>query len=191
MTAPERAPAAERGVLLRIADVVAVVVAVVVVLTLIGIVVGRSLGYRTLTVEDASMAPALQTGDLVVSRSTPPLHAHPGDIVTFRNPQREAQLLTQRVVDVTHVGDTVFFTTRADASGSGVHWQIPVGGAIGEKVWLVPRVGSVFDAMGTVPARGLEGLIVVLWVLYVVLRWRTRRHGVPAAAPRVGASSVT
>jgi signal peptidase I len=98
-------------------------------------------GFRSLTVMSGSMAPAIHTGDVVVTRPIPPLAARVGDVVTFQDPSRPDRLITHRVREVRASGATVEFETKGDANNATERWQVPADGRIGRVVYKVPALG--------------------------------------------------
>ena len=99
------------------------------------------LGFRSLTVMSGSMAPAIHTGDVVVTRPIPPLAARVGDVVTFQDPSRPDRLITHRVRAVRASGAGVEFETKGDANNATERWQVPPDGRIGRVVYRVPALG--------------------------------------------------
>jgi signal peptidase I len=137
-----------------------------------------ALGYRSFTVMSGSMAPAIAAGDVVVTRPMAPRQAEPGDIVTFRDPQREDRLLTHRVQRSVATADVVTFDTRGDANDASERWSVPADGRIGRVVYVVRWAGFVAQPAGTPVGRlllialpsFLLGVALLLWA------WRPDRR---------------
>ena len=58
------------------------------------------LGYRPLLVRSGSMAPAIHTGDVVLSRLVEAREISVGDVVTFRDPTRDQRLITLSLIHI-------------------------------------------------------------------------------------------
>ena len=111
--------------------------------------VGALLGFRALVVRSGSMAPAIRSGDVVVTRLVGPSAVEPGEVVTFRDPSRHGDLVTHRVVQVRRQGDRLAFVTRGDANTGEERWSIPRDGTIGAAMFRVPGAGHVLAWLRT------------------------------------------
>jgi signal peptidase len=110
---------------------------------LLSVGIGAVLGFRALVVRSGSMAPAIRSGDVVVTRLVRPSAAEPGDVVTFRDPSRQGDLVTHRVVQVRPEGNRLAFVTRGDANTGEERWSIEQHGTIGSAAFRVPGAGHV------------------------------------------------
>jgi len=147
--------------------------------TLFAAVAPQLAGYRSFTVRSGSMTPAIETGDVVVTRPISPLSARVGDVVTFVDPEGTGKLFSHRVQSVRAVGDQVAFVTRGDANTSTEHWRVPASGSIGRVAYRIPKVGYALSWVDSAPARlALIAIPALLLLLAALLRiWR------PAAEP--------
>jgi signal peptidase I len=133
----------------------------------------RAAGWQYLTILSGSMAPAIETGALVVARPVPPGAASVGDVITFRDPLDPARLITHRILDVEHTRGVVAFETRGDANPASERWTVATTGTVGLTVLIVPAAGrwlaSLTSPVGRVllvglPALGLGiSLLCSLW----------------------------
>jgi signal peptidase len=73
-------------------------------------------GYGVFAVRSGSMNPALEVGDLVVTRLVDPSEIEAGDVITVATGGRA--ILTHRVVAVQATDDGPVFTTRGDANAT-------------------------------------------------------------------------
>jgi signal peptidase I len=105
-------------------------------------------GGRALTVMSGSMSPAIETGDVVVSRSVSPLDLRLGDVVTFRDPEDGERLITHRVRGIRIGGGEARFVTKGDANNSAESWVVPSDGRIGLVVFRLPKLGYLFSWLG-------------------------------------------
>jgi signal peptidase I len=137
---------------------------------------------RPFTVMTGSMRPAVDPGDVVVVQRIAPLDAHPGDIVTFRDPEGTGRLISHRVRGVRVHDGRVDFQTRGDANTEGERWSVPAGGSIGRAAYRLPQLGYAAQDLGG-GAWWLALLIVPilgLLILELVRVWRPRTgHAAP------------
>jgi signal peptidase len=117
--------------------------------TVAGLVVGLALALlvplafhsRPLTVMSGSMEPTINAGDVIVSRQVSPLDTHPGDVVSFRDPERGGLLVTHRIRSMRRQGDKVRFVTKGDANNSSERWRVGTGDTIGRTLFRLPALG--------------------------------------------------
>ena len=105
-------------------------------------------GHRVLIVRSGSMAPAIQTGDVVVTTMVGPSDVAVGDVVTFRDPSREGELVTHRVVKARVEGGSFRFQTRGDANTGSEQWSIEADGKLGRLWFTIPKAGYPLAWMG-------------------------------------------
>jgi signal peptidase len=108
---------------------------------LIVVLGGMASGYRALIVKSGSMAPAIQTGDVVVTKLVRPSEIRVGDVVTFRDPSRNEDLVTHRVQRIEPNGAQITFETRGDANTGVEDWDIARNGTVGRYVFRIPKIG--------------------------------------------------
>lgn len=152
--------------------------------TLLAAVAPQLAGYRSFTVRSGSMTPAIETGDVVVTKPVSPLAARVGDVVTFVDPEGTGKLFSHRVQSVRTVGEEVAFVTRGDANTSTEHWRVPAEGSIGRVAYRIPKIGYALSWIDSGPARlALIAIpaLLLLWAAMVRI-WRP--------APRVRPSEA-
>jgi len=86
------------------------------------------LGYSLSFVLTPSMEPAIEAGDLIVSRSVKPADLEVGDIITFRadipvGSSTREESITHRIVDIQEIGGTYYFTTKGDNNSVTYSWE--------------------------------------------------------------------
>jgi len=143
---------------------------------LVGALAGMALGYRALIVKSGSMTPAIRTGDIVVTKLVHPDAVRIGDVVTFRDPTRNEDLVTHRVVKIHPEGATIAFETRGDANTGVEDWDVARDGTIGRYRW---RIGGLGYAVVWIAIPGARIALVVCACLLlgsVLLRrvWSSR-----------------
>lgn len=140
----------------------------------IAAIIGVGTGHRVLIVRSGSMAPAIATGDAVVSRATTPDEVREGDVITFRDPSRADRLLTHRVQAVLLGPHTVEFTTRGDANTGVERWSTQADGLIGKVVIRLPNAGYALAALS---APWLRASLVLVAMLLLASSALTRIWG--------------
>lgn len=105
-------------------------------------------GGRALSVMSGSMSPAIETGDVVVSRPVPPLEIRRGDVITFRDPTDSERLITHRVKEIQITGGEARFVTKGDANNSAERWAVAADGEVGLVVYRLPKLGYALAWLG-------------------------------------------
>lgn len=98
-------------------------------------------GGGAFTVLSGSMAPTLQTGDLVLLERIDARDAVPGDVIAFPSPDGEGRTIVHRAQRITPKGGQVAFVTRGDANATSERWTVPDDGSVGRVRWAIPQVG--------------------------------------------------
>ena len=106
------------------------------------------LGFNSFSVLSGSMEPTLMVGDIVVNRRIHPADVRPGDIITFRDPDKPARLLTHRVVQYRVEDSRAFIVTKGDANHGVERWRIPLSGGLGRVEFRIPKIGYLVTRMG-------------------------------------------
>jgi len=148
--------------------------------TLVAAVAPQLGGYRSFTVRSGSMTPAIETGDVVVTKPISPRTARVGDVVTFVDPEGTGKLFSHRVQSVRVAGNEVAFVTRGDANTATEDWRVPAAGSIGRVAYRIPKIGYALSWIDSGPARLALIAIPALLLLWAALLriWR------PAPAAR-------
>ncbi|MEX2459229.1 MAG: signal peptidase I [Actinomycetota bacterium] len=163
-----------RGRARRWLDVAALVLSLASGALLAVVVAGLAIGLRPLVDRSDSMAPAIRAGDVVVVRMVEPARVARGDVVTFRDPSRQGDLVTHRVVRMRREGGAYAFVTRGDANTGVERWAIPVDGRLGRLALRVPNAGYAVAWLGvpTVRLAVVTGTSVLLGVAVLRRIWR-------------------
>lgn len=122
-------------------------------------------GNIVLTVRSGSMAPAIETGDVLLFDAYDGEGAEEGEIVVFRAPSGayEGELITHRIVRAETVdGEKVYFT-KGDAAASEDAWTLGDGDIVGVYRKKLPLIADVAGHMRTAGGRMLViGLPILL-----------------------------
>ena len=118
---------------------------------------------RTQLIVSGSMDPTIPVGALVV---TAPLEeqAAVGDIITFANPFRDGTVV-HRVVAIEVGAEASHYVTKGDANDTTDGWRIPVTGATGKVVAVIPYVGYGLGTMQRPLARIGIGVLVMAFII--------------------------
>jgi signal peptidase len=127
-------------------------------------------GGRAFTVMSGSMSPAIETGDVVVTRGISPLDARIGDVVTFRDPESQSRLLTHRITDIRYRDGNVNVTTKGDANTKLESWVIAEDGRIGRVIVRLPKLGYLAARAGSALGRHLLLTVPALLLAALGLR---------------------
>ena len=124
----------------------------VAVLAFAGLALGpHVLGYRTMTMLTASMAPGIEPGDVVVTTPLPVQDVAPGMVISYHIPVDDHRVVTHRVVSVEHGPDgAVTVRTKGDANEDVDPWTAVLKGDTAYQVRaVVPELGHLVSALRT------------------------------------------
>jgi signal peptidase I len=146
-----------------------------------GLAVGpHVLGYRTMTMLTASMAPSIDPGDVTVVTPLAVSDVTEGMVITYHIPIGEHQLITHRVVSVEHGADgSVTVQTKGDNNEAVDPWSATLEGDTAYQVRaVIPEIGHVIHALRTpaVASTLVYGapVLVAGWLLLAI--WRPRKE---------------
>ena len=149
----------------------------------VGAAAPLAFGFHSYVLRTGSMRPTMNPGDVEVVQSISPLAAHIGQIVAFRDPERQGDLVSHRVRAIERVGANVAFVTQGDANTGREHWVVPAAGTIGRVAYRIPKLGYAVVWLGTAAGRAAFIVLPALLLMLSLLRrlWRDRA-GHPSAA---------
>ena len=142
------------------------------------------LGYRTMTMLTASMAPEIEPGDITIGSPIAVSDVTEGMVITYHMPVDDGALVTHRVVSVEHAPDgSVLVQTKGDANAAIDPWTARLEGDTAYEVRaVVPELGHLVTALRTpvVSQVLLYGapLLLTGWLLMTI--WRPARDADPA-----------
>lgn len=137
------------------------------VLCLIATVAAFAFGVKPLVFRSGSMSPAIQTGDLAVSRTVDASGLERGDIVSVVN--SEGNRVTHRVVNIARQGAARQLTLKGDANGRPDEEVYTVTRA--EKVLVdIPKAGYVVNAASSTGGVFVLGVFVAAMVTLIFRR---------------------
>jgi signal peptidase len=144
-----------------------------------------ALGDRSYVVKSGSMAPAIETGDVLVVDPVPAESIEVGEIVTFDNPDGSGQLMSHRVRAVEATDGGLRFTTQGDANTADERWTIAADGTVGRALYRVPKLGFGVNVIQSPAGKiGLIALPALLLTISLLSRiWgRPEEEGTDGAA---------
>ena len=143
-----------------------------------------AVGDRSFVVKSGSMAPAIETGDVVAVDPTPAASVEVGEIVTFDEPGGSDRLMSHRVRAVEATEEGLRFTTQGDANTADEHWTIAQDGTVGRVLYRVPKLGFAVNVIQSTPGKvGLIALPALLLAISLLSRiWRRPEEGPDGAA---------
>jgi len=140
--------------------------ALVLVLVVLAATVPGILGYRSLSIQGTSMAPALHGGDALLVKDVGADEVKVGDTITWEH--YSGQWIVHRVVRIEPLPQGGFlFQTRGDSNQSSEWRKIDAEEKIVVAVVRVPSLGHVLEFFQTVP--GIAVVVVAAIALLVVL----------------------
>lgn len=131
--------------------------------------------YRLATVVTGSMAPGMPVGSLAVVVPVNPAVVQVGDVITFRAPTPDHEVVTHRVVEILAGGPHPVLRTKGDANTSADPWAVRLGGPQAwRRVAVAPWAGSAIRLLrsGTVHRLTVQVAPAMLLVLMLVAIWR-------------------
>ena len=138
------------------------------------------LGYRTMTMLTASMAPGIDPGDVVITTPLAVTDVTEGMVISYHIPIDDHRVVTHRVTDVVHAPDgTVAVQTKGDANDHPDPWTAVLQGDTAYQVQaVIPELGHLIQALRTpviaqVLTYGAPTLLVG-WILLTI--WRPTRN---------------
>ncbi len=102
-------------------------------------------GYALYVVLSGSMSPAFDPGSLVAVVPVEPAAVSKGDVITFKDPNDPAKIVTHRVAEVIRDGTKVSFITKGDANNADDRTPVPAANVLGRVQFAVPYAGFVVD----------------------------------------------
>ena len=137
------------------------------------------LGYRTMTMLTASMAPEIDPGDVTIVTPIAISEVTEGMVITYHKPIEDHSLVTHRVVSVETAGNgTVTVQTKGDANEAIDPWTATLEGDTAYEVRaVIPELGHLIQALRApvvtqVLLYGAPTLLVG-WLLLTI--WRPAR----------------
>jgi len=162
------------GRALRLADRASSVLCALALVLLALVLLVRLAGYRPLIDYSNSMRPAINAGDVLISRAAPAQSIRPGDIVSFSDRALQGRLVTHRVLAIHAEHQRLYFLTRGDANAAPERWSVARTGSVAKVDLRIPKVGwaAAWLNNGLVRTATLPLLALVLGAALLQRIWR-------------------
>jgi signal peptidase I len=172
------------GVILAVVAVIAIFLAVSTHFSPKGQV--AVLGHPVMSVLSGSMAPTINTGDMVIDNKVTPAQAanlHVGQIISFRAGAGSSVIFTHRIAAVVTIpGGGVGYVTKGDANDSRDGPITPPSYVVGTYQSRIPNGGYILNDLHQPIVLGLLLASALLWLASAPLwRW-VRQEDEPSAA---------
>ena len=96
------------------------------------------IGYHPVVVLSGSMVPALNVGDVAVTRAAVPSQLEVGDVITYRS---GSGLTTHRIIEIEESPDGRLFHTQGDANATPDSEATPEAAVVAKLAYRIPRIG--------------------------------------------------
>jgi signal peptidase len=179
-----------KGIISTFAGVILAVVAVLVIVVAVSTHLSSNgqlgiAGHPVMSVLSGSMAPVINTGDLVVDNRLTAAQAaslHKGQIISFRAAPHSSTIFTHRIADVVPLpGGGVGYVTKGDANDSRDGPVSPSTNVVGLYQSKIPAGGFILNALHRPLVIGLLIASPLLWLLSEPL-WKWAREEGAAGA---------
>lgn len=144
-------------------------------------------GHPVMSVLSGSMAPTINTGDLVIDDKVTPAQAtnlHAGQIISFRSGANSRQIFTHRIVAVESApAGGVAYVTKGDANGSRDGPVAPSTNVVALYQAKIPDGGYVLNALHRPLVLGLILGSPLLWLLSEPLWMLARKEDASTGTP--------
>ncbi len=176
-----------KGIISTVAGVILAVVAVLVIVVAVSTHFSPNgqlgiAGHPVMSVLSGSMAPVINTGDLVVDNKLTAAQAaslHKGQIISFRAAPHSSTIFTHRIADVVPLpGGGVGYVTKGDANDSRDGPVSPSTNVVGLYQSKIPAGGFILNALHRPLVIGLLIASPLLWLLSEPL-WKWAREEGP------------
>ncbi len=131
---------------------------------------GGPAGWRVFTIDDASLSRTFPAHSLIVVRPINPIELQPGMIVSFRNPYRQAQIVTQRLEALHQVDKQSYVQTVGDNQKMSEGWNVPAASIIGRVVSHIPKAGNALTILQSVPGSLIFVILPILIIIATELK---------------------
>ncbi len=120
-------------------------------------------GVRLMSVLSGSMRPALQPGDMIISREVDSEDIQVGEIVTFK--VNNSTIVTHRVVEVVEKNNKNFFRTKGDANNVEDNNLVSSQDLLGVFLFNIPKGGYIANFIRTPKGFGIVILLPISLLL--------------------------
>jgi signal peptidase len=137
--------------MLKIASFVTQFLLIICLLLIIFISISSKTGksfadYLFLTISSGSMEPSIKANSLIIVKKVSVSSLKKGDVITFKNPQKDNRLITHRIVKINkNKSGEYFFTTKGDVNNAADLWSVSSPAIVGKTYLVIPYLGVLVD----------------------------------------------
>ena len=111
----------------------------------------------------------LHVGDLIIVQGVNPkeIKAAPypdGDIIVFRQPNTDGELIVHRAIENQTINNRIFFKTKGDGNGSPDSTLLPEDYVVGKVIMRIPWVGHIALLMNN-----SSGIFIIAFLLILLI----------------------
>ena len=99
--------------------------------------------YRLLVITSGSMEPTIKRASVVVILPTKAYQ--PGQVITFRHPQKPERFITHRINDLEVIEGKVFYLTKGDANNIKDQQKVSQDEVVGKALFWIPYLGYIIE----------------------------------------------
>ncbi|MEK7353810.1 MAG: signal peptidase I [Chloroflexota bacterium] len=156
--------AVKKSRIYRLLTVTGIALASLLILASFAVYISPRIGWRVDGLRSGSMAPLLNTGDMVVTRPVVPEAVKVGDIIIFRSVDKRANLISHRVVNIER-NSPLSFRTKGDANENPDPFVVPAENLVGELAFHAPLLGYAVlylqTPMGLMASLVIPGVVII------------------------------
>lgn len=170
---------AKKSVLYGSLNIAGIALASLLMLASFSVYLAPHLGWRIDGLRSGSMAPQLNTGDMVITRPVVPEIVEVGDIIIFRSVDKRDNMISHRVIAIEH-NSPLSFKTKGDANENADPFVVPAENLVGELAFHAPLLGYAVLFLQT--TSGLMASLVIPGVIILAVCLKSLREELAARA---------
>lgn len=125
------------------------------------------LGFYGFTISTASMEPAINAGDYLISKKVKSDNIKVGDIITFIE---EDTIITHRVSDIiTNQYGEAIFITKGDSNNIEDDTRVIDENIVSKYIFKIPKIGYIFDYFKYMNSISKIGILLLMCLVYLYI----------------------
>lgn len=154
----------KKSLFYRSLNIAGIVLLSLLVLASFAVYISPRLGWRVDGLRSGSMAPVLNTGDMVVTCPVSPEAVEVGDIIIFRSVDKRDNMISHRVVGI-EMNSPLSFRTKGDANENPDPFVVPAANLVGELAFHAPLLGYgvlfLQTPLGLMASLVIPGVVII------------------------------
>ena len=171
--------AAKKSVLYRSLNIAGMTLLFLLTLASFSVYISPRFGWRVAGLRSGSMAPQLNTGDMVVTRPVLPEAVKVGDIIIFRSVDKRDNMISHRVVSIER-SSPFSFKTKGDANENADPFVVPDENLVGKLAFHAPVLG--YGVLFLQTKSGLMVSLVIPGIIILAACLKSLRYELAAKA---------